>query len=168
MIYDFCLHIDKLNTILFCVPNSFSPKTKLMDIKKLISGGIAGGVAFFLLGWLIYGILLMDFMTAHSGAAGNIGKAEPDFMYLIIGNLASGLLLAYIFIKGNVNSMGSGIITGGIIACLMSVGFDCVMYATSTVISKTAMAADVAAATVMGAIVGGIVGMVLGMGKKTK
>jgi len=139
-----------------------------MDIKKLLMGGIAGAVAFFLLGWLIYGILLMDFMTAHSGAAGNVGRAEPDFLYLIIGNLASGLLLAYIFIKGNVNSMGAGIVAGAIIACLMTVGFDCVMYATSTVISKTAMAADVAAATVMGAITGGIVGMVLGMGKKAE
>lgn len=139
-----------------------------MDIKKLLMGGIAGAVAFFLLGWLIYGILLMDFMTAHSGAAGNVGRAEPDFLYLVIGNLASGLLLAYIFIKGNVNSMGAGIVAGAIIACLMTVGFDCVMYATSTVISKTAMAADVAAATVMGAITGGIVGMVLGMGKKAE
>ena len=107
-------------------------------------------------------------MTAHSGAAGNVGRAEPDFMYLIIGNLASGLLLAYIFIKGNVNSMGAGIVAGAIIGCLMTVGFDCVMYATSTVISKTAMAADAAAATVMGAIAGGIVGMVLGMGKKSE
>ncbi|MEO7307483.1 MAG: hypothetical protein ABIR78_01150 [Ferruginibacter sp.] len=138
-----------------------------MDIKKLLFGGIAGGVAFFLLGWLIYGMLLMNFMNSHPGTAGNVMRPEPDFMYLIIGNLAMGLLLAYIFLKGNVNSMGGGFVTGGIVGLLMAVGSNCVMYATTNITSKTAMAADVAAETVMFAITGAIIGMVMGMGKKT-
>jgi hypothetical protein len=144
-----------------------SPKTKLMDIKKLLMGGITGGVVFFLLGWVIYGILLMSFMASHTGAAGNVARAEPDFMYLIIGNLAMGFLLAYIFLKANVNSLAGGFITAAIIGLLMAVGYDCMAYATSTVISKTGMAADVVAATVMSAITGGVVGLVLGMGKKS-
>lgn len=137
-----------------------------MDIKKLLFGGIAGGVAFFLLGWLIYGMLLTDFMNNHQGIIGNINRAEPDYMYLIIGNLAMGFLMAYIFIKGNVNSLAGGITTGGIIGLLMSVGYDCMMYATTNIASKTAIAADVAAMTVMTAIVGAIVGILSGMGKK--
>jgi len=138
-----------------------------MDIKKLFMGGITGGVLFFLLGWVIYGILLMNFMTAHPGAAGNIGRPEPDFLYLIIGNLAMGFLMAYIFIKANVNSLVSGFITAAIIGLLMAVGYDCMAYATSTAISKTGMAVDVAAATAMSAITGAVVGAVLGMGKKS-
>ena len=138
-----------------------------MDIKKLLMGGIAGGVLFFLLGWLIYGMLLMNFMNTHPGTAGNIARAEPDFLYLIIGNLAMGFLMAYIFIKAGINSLSRGLITGGVIGLLMGVGYDCMMYATTTVISKTAMAADVAASTVMSAIVGAVVGAIMGMGKKT-
>ncbi len=139
-----------------------------MDIKKLFIGGITGGILYFLLGWLIYGMLLMDFMNNHQGAAGNVQRAETEmeYLYLAIGNLAMGFMLAYVFLKGNVNSMGSGLITGGIIGALVSVGVDCTMYGTTHVISKTAMAADVAAMTVMSAIVGAIVGMVMGMGKK--
>lgn len=139
-----------------------------MDVKKLFIGGIVGGVAFFLLGWLIFGMLLMDFMTSHSGAVGNIGRAEEDmqWLYLIIGNLAQGFLIAYILLKGNVRSMAGGFVTGGIVGLLTVVAWDCIMYATTLAISKTAMAADVAAATVMTAVVGGIVGMVLGMGNK--
>lgn len=137
-----------------------------MDFKKLILGGITGGVLFFLLGWLIYGILLMDFMINNPGAAGNVGKAEPDYLYLAIGNLAMGFMMAYIFIRSNVNTLAGGLVMGGIIGLLMSVGYNCVMYATTTVVSKTAMAADAAASTVMTAIVGAVVGMVLGMGKK--
>ena len=138
-----------------------------MDIKKLLLGGIAGAVTTFLLGWLLFGMLLMDFMKRHPGAAGNISRAEPEFLYLVIGNLAMGFLFAYLFIKANISSMGSGLVAGGIIGALMSAGYNCIWYATSTAISKTGMAADVGASIVMFAISGAVVGMVMGMGKKT-
>lgn len=138
-----------------------------MDFKKLILGGITGGVLFFLLGWLIYGILLMDFMNNNPGTAGVIGKPEPDYLYLIIGNMSMGFMMAYIFIRSNVNTLAAGLVMGGIVGLLLSVGFDCVMYATTTMMSKKAMAADVAGSTIMSAIVGAVVGMILGMGKKT-
>lgn len=139
-----------------------------MDIKKLFIGGIVGGIVFFGLGYLIYGNLLTGFMQKHPGTATGVDRAMEDlqFLYLIIGNMAMGFLLSYIFVKSNVNSMGSGFVTAGIVGALVSVGVDCMMYATTNVISKTAMAADVAATTVMCAITGGIVGMIMGMGKK--
>lgn len=135
-----------------------------MNIKKLLLGGIAGGVAFFLLGWLIFGMLLMDFMSNNPGTAGNVHREEPEFLYLAVGNLLFGLMFAYIFIKGNIQSFGSGLISGGIIGALMSAGFNCIMYGTSTITSKTAMAADVGGMTLMCALAGAVIGMVLGMG----
>lgn len=139
-----------------------------MDIKKLLIGGIVGGILYFGLGYLIYGNLLANFMKEHPGTATGVDRAMEDlqFLYLAIGNLAMGFLLAYVFVKSNVSSMAGGLVTGGIIGALVSVGFDCVMYATTNIASKTAIAADVAAMTVMSAIVGAAVGMVIGMGKK--
>jgi hypothetical protein len=139
-----------------------------MDIKKLLVGGIVGGILFFGLGYLIYGNLLTGFMQKHPGTATGVDRAMDDiqFLYLVIGNMAMGFLLAYIFVKSNVSSMGSGFVTAGIVGALVSVGVDCVTYATTHVISKTGMAADVAATTVMCAITGAIVGMIMGMGKK--
>ncbi len=139
-----------------------------MDIKKLLTGGIVGGILFFGLGYLIYGNLLTSFMQKHPGTATGVDRAMEDlqFLYLAIGNLAMGFLVAYIFVKGNVSSMGGGLVTGGIVGALVSVGYDCVMYATTNITSKTAMAADVAAFTVMCAIVGAVVGIIMGMGKK--
>ena len=134
-----------------------------MNIKNLLIGGIAGAIVFFLLGWLIYGILLMDFMTAHPGAAGNIGKAEPDFKYLIIGNIAMGFLIAYVLLRAGVKSFGNGFLTGAIMGLLFAVSVDCTVYATSTAISKTVMAADAAASTAMWAITGGIIGVLIGL-----
>jgi PAS domain-containing protein len=32
---------------------------------KILRGTVTGGVVFFLLGWLVYGVLLMNYMTAN-------------------------------------------------------------------------------------------------------
>lgn len=138
-----------------------------MDVKKLVVGGITAGILLFLLGWLIYGMLLTDFMNNHTGASGNVMRQEPEMLYLAIGNLAAGFMLAYVFIKANVGSMAGGFITAGVLSALVSVSYDCMIYATTTTLSKTAMAADVAASTVMFAITGAITAMVMNMGKKT-
>ena len=41
-----------------------------------------------------------------------------------IGNLLLGFLLAYVFVKSDVNSFGAGFITAGIVGFLFSSGFD--------------------------------------------
>ena len=138
-----------------------------MDIKKWFIGGITAGILLFLLGWLVYGMLLMNFMNNHTGAAGNVMRQEPDMLYLVIGNLAAGFMLAFVLMKANVTTMGGGFVTAGILNLLMAISVDSMIYATTTTISKTAMAADVAASTIMFAVVGAITAMVMNMGKKT-
>lgn len=133
-----------------------------MDIKKLAIGGIVGGILFFLLGWLIYGMLLMDFMKNHPGVVSGYNKAEPDMLYLAIGNLISGLLMAYIFTRAGVNTLMSGLITGLVVGLLMATSMDCIMYATTNLVSKNMMMADVLASTAMSAVTGAVVGLVLG------
>ncbi len=131
-----------------------------MDIKKLLIGGIIGGILFFLLGWLVYGNLLMTFMKNNPGTATGVDRAQMDFMYLVIGNLASGFLMAYIFMKANVNSLSNGLVTGGIIGVLMAVAYDATMYGVTNILSKKSMMADVLASLVISAVVGAIVGLV--------
>ncbi|HMU73442.1 MAG TPA: hypothetical protein PKD93_11910, partial [Ferruginibacter sp.] len=75
-------------------------------------------------------------------------------------------MLAFVFIKANITSAASGFVTAGILNFLMAVSVDCMIYATTTTISKTAMATDVAASTVMFAITGAITALVMNMGKK--
>jgi hypothetical protein len=132
-----------------------------MDIKKLIIGGVTGGILLFLLGWLIYGNLLVDYMKTHSGTVPGVDRTEMLFMYLVVGNLLSGLLLAYIFIKAKVNSLSDGLVTAGIVGLLMTASFDAVMYATTNITSKKMILADVIAFTIMMAITGAIVGFVM-------
>jgi uncharacterized membrane protein len=133
-----------------------------MDIKKLAIGGIVGGILFFLLGWLLFGMLLVDFMKNHAGVVSGFDKTPPDMLYLIIGNLASGLLLTYIFVKTNVNSLTGGLITGAVLGALTSVSVDCIMYGTTKLVSKNMMMADVLASVGMWAVAGAVLGLLLG------
>ncbi len=137
-----------------------------MDIKKLLIGGIVGGILYFGLGYLVYGNLLTNFMKNHPGTATGVDRtmAEFQFLYLVIGNLAMGFLLAYIFVKASINTWAGGIVTGGIVGLLSAVGYDATMYATTNIVSKTGMAADVCAFTIISAVVGA--GIALTMGKK--
>jgi hypothetical protein len=139
-----------------------------MDTKKFLMGTVVGGVAYFILGFLIYGMALADTMTAYSNPACMRPMEEMVWWALIVGNLGYASVLTYVFLKaGNVNSFGSGAQTGLMVAFLISLSVDLVMYATSSVMtSTTAIVIDVIAGSVMGAVAGGIIGVVLGMGNK--
>jgi hypothetical protein len=130
-----------------------------MNIKNLFISGIVAGILFFLLGWLVYGILLMDYMSQHTGKVGHvIERKEMEYLFLIVGNLLQGFLLAYIFIKANVSSLMEGMVMGAIIGFLMSSSFDFNMYGTSFVFSKKGMMADVIAFTIISALIGAVLG----------
>ena len=138
-----------------------------MNTKNFFIGGIVGGIIYFLLGYLFYGNLMMQYFKDHAGSATNVDKAMEQFQWwaLILGNLVSGFLLAYVFSKSGVASLSNGLITGGILGLLMSCSYDLMMYATTNITSKHAMMADVATFTVMSAITGAVVGAIMGMGK---
>lgn len=132
-----------------------------MDIKKLLVGGITGGILFFLLGWLTYGNLLANFMKNNPGTVVGVERTEMGYGYLVIGNLLAGLLLTYIFIRANVKAVSDGLVTAAIVGFLISSSFDSVMYATTFIASKKMIMADVMAYTVMWAIAGAVIAFVL-------
>jgi hypothetical protein len=138
-----------------------------MNIKKLLISGIVAGILFFLLGWLIYGILLMDYMSHNTGKAGHvIERKEMEYAFLFFGNLLQGFLLAYIFIKANVNTLMAGLVTGAILGLLISSAVDCIMYGTTFVLSKRGMMADVISFTIISALIGAVLGAIGGNDKK--
>lgn len=138
-------------------------------MKKFLIGGIVAGILYFLLGYLFFGNLLAQYFIDHPGATVGIDRAMDHFQWwaLILGNFASGFLLAYVFAKAGVSTLLSGFITGGIIGLLMSSSYNLVMYATTNVTSKHAMAAHVGAFVIISAIVGAVVGAIMGLGNKT-
>ncbi|HMR43038.1 MAG TPA: hypothetical protein PKC40_04355 [Saprospiraceae bacterium] len=132
---------------------------------KVLVAGIIGGIVAFLLGWLVYGILLMDFMAGQAGSATGVSKEMPDMLPLVLGNLFWGLAYAYIFgTWANIKTFSGGAMGGAIVGGLFAAAFDLIMLGTTNIMTPTGAIVDVIASIVMSAVVGGVIGWWLGRG----
>ena len=138
-----------------------------MKTNKIIIGGLVGGVAFFLLGWIIYGMVLMSFLMENQNQCAMRSMEDMIWWSLILSNFVWALAYSVIFSWSNITGFAAGLKAGFIIGLLVSTSVDLSFYSFTTMYSNlTAIAADVAASTVMSAIGGGVIAWVMGMGKK--
>lgn len=129
--------------------------------------GLVGGIAFFLLGYLVYGLALDSVMRSHSLPGIAKPMEEFNWLFLVIGNLVFGFLFAYVFTRGaNINSFSGGATAGAIIGFLIALGIDASIYATANVMTMNWMFLDILAFTIVSALAGGIIGWWLGRGNK--
>jgi VanZ family protein len=132
-----------------------------MNTSKFVIGGLIGGILFFFLGWLIYGMLLMDFMNQHmSAAAAGVMRPEAEWPWwaMITGNFGLGFLLSFVINKSNVASVSNGAVTGAVVMFLMSFSVNFMMYAQMNLSDLTSIAVDMIASAVIGAVVGSVLG----------
>jgi len=133
-----------------------------MSTKKFLTGGIVGAIVFFLLGYLVYGVLLADFMKTNAGSATGVEREMSQMIWwsLILGNLCIGFLLSYVLQRANASSASEAAGISAVVGLLMSSGHDFIMYATSNIANLTGVIADIAAFTVMSAISGAVIALV--------
>jgi hypothetical protein len=139
-----------------------------MDTKKFTIGTLVGGIAFFLLGYLFYGLALAGFFKDHANPSSPM-RAMADIIWwaLILGNLAGAALITWVILKmGNVNSFGGGARIGLVLGFYISLARNLVQYATSNTMDMTGLLVDVVIGAIMAAIVGGIIAVVIGGQKK--
>ena len=141
-----------------------------MNTNKFLIGGIIGGIANFLLGWLVWGTLLMSFMQGHTTATGKaVMRTDENMIWwaLILANLVLGFLMSYILNKAGVVSASAGAAIGAVVGLLMSASIDLFNYAFMDLSdSFITMVVDVLASIVVTAIVGAIIGWYNGRGVK--
>jgi hypothetical protein len=156
------LYLHLVNKVSTLTGHSFfNPKPTFMNTSKFVIGGIIGGVLYFLLGWLIYGMLLMDFMTQHAtAAAAGVMRPEAEWPWwaMIAGNMGLGFLLSYVLSKANVSGAAAGATTGAVVMFLFSFSINFMMYAQMNLSDLTAIGVDIVASAVIGVIVGAVVG----------
>ena len=139
-----------------------------MNAKNVIVAGLVGAVVFFLLGWLLYGMLLMGFFQANAGSATGVMKEMPNLGLIFLGNLASGILVAYIFDKwAGIRTFGSGLKAGAWLGLLFGATSSFISLGTANVLNSTAAIVDIGVMLVMYAIAGGIIAAVLGAMNKS-
>ena len=136
-----------------------------MDAKKRILATLAGFVVFFLLGWVLYGMLLMDFFNGNQGTATGVMRADTEMIWwaLAVGNLMQAYLLVYIFGNwANITTFGGGFKAGLIIGLIIGYGVDLTMYGTTNIMNLTGALVDPLVVGLMMGVSGGVIGVVLG------
>jgi uncharacterized membrane protein len=129
-----------------------------MNMRKFVAGGIVGGVVYFFLGYVIYGMLLRDFFKPY--VAGVDRGDELIFWSIILANLFMGFLLSYVLNRSNVGSISDGVVTGAVLGLLFSGSFDLIMYGTTHLSSLRQVATDMVISTALSAIAGAVIAAV--------
>ena len=125
-----------------------------MNLKNFIVGGIVGGIADFLLGYLFYGILLKDTFPSE-------GKENLTFIFL--GCMSFGFLISYVFAHGeSISKCVPGIKIAAGIGLFMSLSTNFFMNMTKDTIDYQLMGIDVATMVVLSGLVGAVVAVTNG------
>ena len=94
-----------------------------MPSRHCILATLATFVTMYLLGFLIYGIALADFMGSNLGTAIDAHREAPVHWQMMLGQLAGATLLVTILSWRGAASAGDGFRTGAHIGFLMSLYF---------------------------------------------
>ncbi len=94
---------------------------------KILRGTIFGGVFYFLLGWLVYGILLMDFFSTGMNQCLNRPEGDMVWWAIIVSNLAAAMLLTLVLkwsgAKGFIDGLKTGATLGFLYALIVNMSF---------------------------------------------
>ncbi len=135
---------------------------------KVLLAGLAGGIAAFLLGWVIFGMLLMGYYEANMIHYEGLmkGEGEMHLGLMFLSNLMLSMMLAYVCSRMGVNDLKGGLVAGAIIGFLVYLSVDLGFLAMMNMFaSNTMVVVDVLANTVWAALIGAVIGLVLGRGK---
>ncbi len=132
---------------------------------KILRGTIFGGIAFFLLGWLVWGILLMDFYSTAMNQCAQRPENEMVWWSLILSNLISAMFLTLVLKWSGAKSIVDGLKTGAVFGFLYAAGIDFSYWSMTTMISGMgALFVDIIVNTAFMSLVGMII--VLTWGKE--
>ena len=134
---------------------------------KVIYATLAGGVLSFLLGWLVFGLVLMNFYTNNSIHYEGLMKTEPTLILIFLSCLVMSFFMAFVFNSwAGFKSFGKGLYGGFIIGIFIGLSYDLSFLAMMNLYSVKVMVVDVLANGVTNAIIGGVIAWILGFEKK--
>jgi hypothetical protein len=134
---------------------------------RVLAAGVAGGIVFFALGFLLFGVLLDPYFRANMVEYPGLMKTPmPEMLPLIAWNLVNGIFFAFIFDRwASIRTFVGGLKGGAMLMFMLMLMTD-LQYVAFMNIWKggpVPILVDVLAGTVLGTVAGGAVGFVLGL-----
>ena len=134
-----------------------------MNTKCLIAS-IAGAVVLFVGGYVLYELLLGGFFEANMGSATGVIKESPDFLWIVVGQLAAGGVLATALGWKGATDVAGGAQAGVKLGALIAAAFGFVALGAMNTSTLTSVVVDVVVTAVLWGAAGAVVGMMLGRG----
>ena len=136
-------------------------------MKRFLIGTVAGGFALFLLGGLIYEVILGGFYEANLGSATGVLREVPIWWALVVSQLGLGAVLTYVFLHADVTTAVDGLRTGSIFGLLFGIAMAFDLYGVTNWSNITVAFVEPFVTTVRFALGGAVIGWTLGLGSDT-
>jgi hypothetical protein len=133
-----------------------------MNTKQWVVGTVGGGVVLFVVGYIIFDMLLGDFYAANGGSATGVER-EPQILWAIaVGALAYAALVLYALkAQAATPTMASGMKVGATVGFLIWLCADFTLYGITNMNNLTLTIVDPLAELVRGGITGAVLGALL-------
>lgn len=129
--------------------------------KKIMAGTVVGFVVLFIMGYLIWGLLLSSMMEEGMAAAGDCA-VQPGMGILAVVHVLLALLLTLILNGLKVATAKAGLIAGAWISLIMALYVGLWWLGTTPYYETMNMVIDTGGSLVQGAVGGAAIGWVLG------
>jgi RsiW-degrading membrane proteinase PrsW (M82 family) len=83
-----------------------------MDIKRLVTGTVVGGIAVYGLGFLIFDTALREFYAANAGSATGVDRASPLIWAVAVGSVMYAALITLGIGGRSGATLGTGMTVG--------------------------------------------------------
>lgn len=110
-----------------------------MFSKSNLLSTLAAGLFLFIGGYLIWGVLMVDFFAQHAGTAAGVEK-EPNMLFIGIGCFLEAFFLSTLYSKWarGVHSAKGGFEFGAFVGAIIGFGEGLIWYATTNLSDLTA------------------------------
>lgn len=134
-------------------------------MKRVLTATLAGGFTFFLLGGLIYVVLLGGFYEANLGSATGVLREQPIGWALVLSQLGLGGLVTYVFVRAEVATALDGLKAGAAFGLLFGIAMALDLYAVTNWSNLTVALVEPFVTAARMAVAGAVIGWVLGLGR---
>ncbi len=135
---------------------------------KSILAVLLGAITHFLLGFIIYGLFLMDFMQANTISYDGLMREDAAAMSgYIISSILFATLITYFLSKSRIKTATGGLVSAAVLSFLIAASLDAMFYFGMNLYTVSFVLVDIIAFSVMGSLTGLVVGLVLVRGRHT-
>ena len=127
-----------------------------MKTKTFLIAGLLGGVVYWLLGWLFYGILLADLFPQPE-------ESTNTMIFILLGCLTFGFFLSYIYNKwAQIATAATGAKAGLVIGVFTGLFYNFFTLAMDPEMTYEMFATDFGISTLMTTLTGAVIGAING------